>query len=205
MTRLYVIVDPEHCAGRDPSLVGEQALRGGAAVLQLRAKRMSDAAQLSLARDLRARCARHGASFWVNDRIDIALLSEADGLHLGQDDLPVPEARKLAPGLALAVSTHSPEQVAAACAVGITMIGFGPIFATQSKERPSPTVGISGLGAICAAHPTLDVVAIGGIQVAHGRELAAAGARYAAVISAVCGAAEPEAAARALTYALAQR
>jgi thiamine-phosphate pyrophosphorylase len=205
MNGLYVIVDPEHCAGRDPSVVAEQALRGGAAVLQLRAKRLSDANKLALARDLRARCTRHGAAFWVNDRLDIALLAEADGLHLGQDDLPPSEARKLAPRLALAMSTHSPDQVRAALDQGITTIGFGPIFTTHSKEHPSPSVGLQGLRAVCAAHPGLDVIAIGGIQQLHAAEIAAAGARYAAVISAVCGAPDPEAAARALSSALAQR
>jgi thiamine-phosphate pyrophosphorylase len=205
MKGLYVIIDPEHCAGRDPSAVAELALSGGARVLQLRAKRFSDRAWLALARDLRARCTRHGAAFWVNDRVDIALLAEADGLHLGQDDLPAPEARKLAPKLKLGVSTHSLEQVAAAAAQGVTTIGFGPIFATQSKQRPSPTVGIAGLSAVCAAYPALEVIAIGGIQRVHAEGLRRAGASYAAVISAVCGAPDPEAAARALSEALTQR
>jgi thiamine-phosphate pyrophosphorylase len=205
MKGLYVIIDPEHCAGRDPSAVAELALAGGACALQLRAKQLSDRAWLELARDLRARCARHGAAFWINDRVDIAVLSEADGLHLGQDDLPVLEARKLAPRLKLGVSTHSPEQVAAAAAQGITTVGFGPIFATHSKERPSPTVGIAGLSAVCTAYPALEVIAIGGIQQAHAGALRRAGAGYAAVISAVCGAADPEAAARALHDALLER
>jgi thiamine-phosphate pyrophosphorylase len=205
MKGLYVIVDPEHCRGRDPGTVAEQALRGGAAVLQLRAKHMTDAAKLALARDLRARCTRHGAAFWVNDRLDIALLAEADGLHLGQDDLPPSEARKLAPRLLLALSTHSPEQARAALAQGVRLVGFGPIFTTHSKERPAPSVGLAGLRAVCAAHPELDVIAIGGIQPAHAAEIAAAGASYAAVISAVCGAPDPEAAARELSSALAQR
>jgi thiamine-phosphate pyrophosphorylase len=202
MKGLYVIIDPEHCAGRDPSAVAELALSGGARALQLRAKRFTDREWLSLARDLRARARRHGASFWINDRVDIALLAEADGLHLGQDDLPVHEARKLAPGLALALSTHSLDQVEAAVAAGVSTIGFGPIFATQSKERPSPTVGIAGLAAVCTAYPTLEVIAIGGIQRAHAAQLSRAGASYVAVISAVCGVSDPEAAARALSDAL---
>jgi thiamine-phosphate pyrophosphorylase len=202
MKGLYVIVDPEHCAGRDPSAVAEQALRGGTRALQLRAKHLADASLLALARDLRARCLAHGAAFWVNDRLDIALLSEADGLHLGQEDLPPHEARKLAPRLKLGLSTHSLDQVRAARAAGVTTIGFGPIFQTRSKERPSPTVGIEGLRAVCAAHPELEVIAIGGIALSHAAELAQAGASYAAVISAVCGAADPEAAARALSTAL---
>lgn len=202
MKGLYVIIDPEHCAGRDPGAIAAQALTGGARVLQLRAKRLADRNLLALARDLRALTRRHGARFWLNDRVDVALLAEADGVHLGQEDLPPNEARKLAPALALGISTHSLEQVAAAAAAGVSTIGFGPIFATQSKERPSPTVGIGGLSAVCAAYPALDVIAIGGIQRQHAADLRRAGASYAAVISAVCGAADPEAAARELSAAL---
>jgi thiamine-phosphate pyrophosphorylase len=202
MKGLYVIIDPEHCRGRAPSAIAEQALRGGARVLQLRAKRLTDAALLLLARDLRARCSAHGAAFWLNDRLDIALLADADGLHLGQDDLPPHEARKLAPRLALGLSTHSLAQVSAARAQGIATIGFGPIFATQTKEHPSPTVGIAGLRAACAAEPELSVIAIGGVQLAHAADIARSGASYAAVISAVCAADDPEAAARALSDAL---
>jgi thiamine-phosphate pyrophosphorylase len=202
MKGLYVIIDPEHCRDRDPRWVAEQALAGGARALQLRAKRMADGAMLSLARELRALCTGHDARFWVNDRLDIALLARADGLHLGQDDLPPEEVQKLAPGLALGLSTHSLEQVQAARARGVSTIGFGPIFPTTSKERPSPTVGLEGLHAACAAEPGLEVIAIGGIQLAHAPALKRAGASYAAVIGAVCGAADPGAAAQALSRAL---
>jgi thiamine-phosphate pyrophosphorylase len=202
MKGLYVIVDPEHCAGRDPCATAAQALAGGARVLQLRAKRLCDRDLLALARDLRARTRRHGAALWVNDRVDIALLAEADGVHLGQEDLPPHEARQLAPRLTLGISTHSLEQVGAAVAAGVGTIGFGPIFATQSKERASATVGVAGLAAVCAAYPQLEVIAIGGIRQSHAADLRRAGASYAAVISAVCGAPNPEAAARALSAAL---
>ena len=204
MTGLYVIIDPEHCRGREPLRVAEQALLGGASLLQLRAKRLGDGQHLALAHALRQRCSAHGVPFWINDRLDIALLSGADGLHLGQDDLPAHEVRAFAPKLALGLSTHSLAQVGEARAAGLSTIGYGPIFSTQSKEHPSPTVGIESLRAVCAQHPELSVIAIGGIQLAHAALIAHSGARYAAVISAVCGASDPEASARALTDALAE-
>ncbi|HEX6240708.1 MAG TPA: thiamine phosphate synthase [Polyangiales bacterium] len=202
MKGLYVIIDPEHCRGRDPRLVCRQALEGGAALIQLRAKRLTDTALLGLARELAALCADHGVSFWLNDRLDIALLARANGLHLGQDDLRPADVRQLAANLALGLSTHSLEQVEAARAQPVSLIGFGPVFETSSKERPSPRVGLLQLAAACRAAPELDLVAIGGIQLQHARDIARSGAAYAAVISAVCGADDPRAAARALSDAL---
>ena len=202
MKGLYVILDPEHCQRRDPLFVCEQALEGGAALLQLRAKQLTDAALLALARAVRTRCHAHGVPFWLNDRLDIACLAQADGLHLGQDDLPPHEVRAFAPALALGLSTHSRQQVERARTEPVRMIGFGPIFPTTSKERPSPTVGLSELATICRATPELEVVAIGGIQLAHAADIARSGATYAAVISAVCAAPDPKAATRALHEAL---
>lgn len=205
MTDLYVIVDPEHCGGRDPLAICEAALRGGAAALQLRAKALEDRALLALARAMRERCRAHGVPFWVNDRADIALLCTADGLHLGQDDLPLVDARSLSPSLRLGLSTHSLAQARAAAAQAPSLIGFGPVFDTQTKSAPAPTQGIAQLTQVCRTFPSLDVVAIGGIRLKHAPELARSGARYAAVISAIGAAPEPEQAARSLRAALAQR
>jgi thiamine-phosphate pyrophosphorylase len=202
MKGLYVIIDPEHCAGRDPRWVCAQALAGGAALIQLRAKQLSDAALLTLARELGAACRAHHVPFWLNDRLDLALLAGADGLHLGQDDIAPSEARGLAPHLALGLSTHSLEQAECALSLPVQMIGFGPVFDTTSKQRPSPTVGLEALARVCRSLPTLDVVAIGGIQLASAAAVARTGAAYAAVISAVCAAPDPEAATRALCEAL---
>lgn len=201
MTALYVVLDPAHCLGRDPIWVAEQALLGGARVLQLREKQMLDGARLRLARDLRALTREHGAQFWLNDRADLAVLCEADGLHLGQDDLPPSEARRLVGDMRIGLSTHSLAQVRAAASCGVQWIGFGPVFDTRSKENPDATVGTSVLAAACATS-SLPVVAIGGISVASAREVAEAGASYAAVIGAVCGAEDPRQAARALCDAL---
>jgi thiamine-phosphate pyrophosphorylase len=194
MKGLYVIIDPEHCAGRDPLWVAEQALAGGCALLQLRAKNMSDASRLTLARALSQRCAAAGVPFWVNDRADVALLAQAQGLHLGQDDLPLHEARRLVGAMQIGLSTHNLTQAQTAAQAGITLIGFGPVFATHSKARADPIVGLSGLQQVCS-QVTVPVVAIGGITLENVTQVAQSGARYVAVIGAVCGAAEPRAAA----------
>jgi thiamine-phosphate pyrophosphorylase len=201
MKGLYVIVDPEHCQGRDPLWVAEQALLGGCAALQLRAKGMSDAARLRLARALKERCAKASVPFWLNDRLDLALLADADGLHLGQDDLPISEARRLWGNRPLGLSTHTLPQASTAQIAGADMIGFGPIFGTRSKENPDPAVGLPGLREACT-RVQRPVVAIGGITLAHAADIRRAGASYAAVIAAVCGAADPGKAARELHQAL---
>jgi thiamine-phosphate pyrophosphorylase len=201
MKGLYVIVDPEHCAGRDPLWVAEQALEGGCAALQLRSKTMDDAGRLRLARALKQRCASAGVPFWMNDRLDIALLCDADGLHLGQDDLPVSEARKLWGARPLGLSTHTLPQVSTAHISAVDVIGFGPIFATRSKLNPDPAVGLTGLREACV-RVSRPIVAIGGVTLEHAADIRASGAACAAVIGAVCAAADPAAAARALHAAL---
>ncbi len=201
---LYVIVDPEHCGGRDPLWVAERALSGGASVLQLRSKGLPDAQRLALARRLRLLTRDHGVPFWVNDRADLALLSEADGLHLGQDDLPPREARRLVgPDMKLGLSTHSLAQAQAARAEPVELLGFGPLFATRSKAHPDPEVGPSGLAQVLRVIPS-PVVAIGGINHGNIAAVASLSPAYVAVISAVCSARDPEGAARELVAALAR-
>lgn len=201
MRGLYAIIDPEHCRGRDPRWVAEEVLAGGCAALQLRAKALLDRELLSLARALATRCAARGVPFWLNDRIDLALLADAHGVHLGQDDVPLADARTLVGGRALGLSTHSLAQAQAASAAGADLIGFGPIFATTSKLRPDPCVGTEGLRDV-VQNVSCPVVAIGGITLAHAAEIARTGASYAAAIGAICGAERPGAAANALHAAL---
>jgi len=198
---LYVIIDPEHCRGRDPLWVAEQALLGGCAALQLRAKALPDRRLLELARVLAQRCSEADVPFWLNDRVDLALLAGARGVHLGQEDLPLADARALAPGCLLGLSTHSLAQALAAEQLGADLIGFGPIFETRSKLRPDAIVGLAALSEVCG-RVHCPVVAIGGITPAAATEVARSGADYAAVIGAVCDADEPQAAARALHEAL---
>lgn len=193
---MYAIVDPEHCAGRDPVLVTEAILAGGCAVLQLRDKR--EATRAALARELLARCRAAGVPFVINDDLELALQLGADGVHLGQGDLPVEQARARAgDDLVIGLSTHDLEQARAAAARGADLIGFGPVFATATKLNPSPVVGIEGLRAVCA-QAALPVVAIGGIGLANVAQVRGADCSLAAVISAVCGASDPRAAAASL-------
>jgi thiamine-phosphate pyrophosphorylase len=196
----YAIVDAPADAGAAVALAG-RLLAGGACALQLRAKRTPTRALVEIGRALRA--VVRGVPFIVNDRIDVALLVGADGVHLGQDDLSLADARRIAPGLLVGVSTHDLEQVRAAA--GADYLGFGPVFATATKERPDPVQGLDGLAAAVRAAAPAPVVAIGGITVAAAPAVAAAGAAAAAVIAAVNGAPDPTAAARAVAGALRAR
>ena len=193
---VYAIVDPACCGGRPVSEVAEDLLRGGAAVLQLRVKEpLPDRELVGLARALAAQCRGARRPFVVNDRADIARIVGADGLHLGQDDVSVEEARRVVGSMPIGVSTHDEAQVERAIASGADLIGFGPVFATTTKERPDPVVGVEALRRVCAASP-VPVVAIGGITLDNVAEVARAGAPLAAAISALAGAPEPEAATR---------
>ncbi|MCC6874649.1 MAG: thiamine phosphate synthase [Sandaracinaceae bacterium] len=198
---LYAIVDPAACRDRDPVAVAEAILRGGCAALQLRDKLNCDHDRLGLARRVGACCRAAGVPFVVNDRPDLALLAGADGVHLGQEDLPIAEARRVAGELWIGRSTHDLAQALDAVDQGADLIGFGPVFATSTKERPDPVVGLEGLGEV-VRRVAVPVVAIGGVTLERAAEVSATGAPLAAAIAAVCAAGDPERAARALHQAL---
>jgi thiamine-phosphate pyrophosphorylase len=199
---LYAIVDPEFCDGRDPIEVAHAILQGGCAVLQLRAKRLRELDFETLAQQIAALCRIASVPFVVNDSAEIAQRVGADGLHLGQSDLPIEQARaRLGPGVAIGLSTHDLEQALAAQRRGADLIGFGPVFPTRSKHNPDPVVGLAGLRAVCSA-VVLPVVAIGGIDAGNAPEIAASGAMFGAAIGALCSAADPRSAARALQLGL---
>jgi len=201
---LYVLIDPEHTRGREPEAVARAALAGGCAVLQLRAKRLADGARLALAERLCALAHAAGVPFVMNDRADLALLSGADGLHLGQDDLPLAAARRLAPGLTLGLSTHSLAQALAGARAGAELLGFGPVYPTRSKALAEPVVGLEALAAVVRG-AGVPVIAIGGLTRDNAPEVARTGVRLGAVIGAVGEADDPEQAARALHAALGGR
>lgn len=194
---VYAILDPAHCGGRDPLRVADAMLAGGAVALQLRSKLGSDRERLALARDLATRCRVHDAVFVMNDRADLALLAGAGALHLGQDDLSVPDARRIVGDLSIGVSTHGTADIERALAYGANLLGFGPVFATSSKERPSPVVGVDGLRR-ALAQSTAPVVAIGGITLENAAAVWATGVPLVAAISALSLAEDPELATRAL-------
>lgn len=202
ITGLYVIIDTCLLYGRSHSEVAAQAIRGGAGIIQLRDKVRSKKQILETARELKKLCKETGTVFIVNDFADIAIAAEADGLHVGQDDLPVEEARKILPaGKIIGCSTPSRELAVAAQAAGADYVAVGAIYPTSSKmmtTTPAEVVGLETLKMVKQA-VSLPVVAIGGINRENVSGVIAAGADSVAVIGAVLGGESPEAAARLLT------
>ncbi len=183
----------------------EGALRGGVDMVQLREKRGDDAALLDLARTLRDLCRRHGALFVVNDRIDLARTIEADGVHLGQEDAPVAAAREhLGPSVLLGVSTHDAVELRGALDDAADYVGVGSLFPTATKGRFVPVGSPELLAplALDAEEAGVPAFGIGGLDVARAEAAAAAGFRRLALCSGILGAADPEAAARAIRSAL---
>jgi thiamine-phosphate pyrophosphorylase len=179
--------------------IATAAVRGGADIVQLRHKTLARGELLDLARRIRAVTAQAGVLFVVNDHVDIALLSEADGVHLGPDDLSIPSALRVAGDrLLIGASASSPEAARAAVADGADYLGSGPAFATPIKTEKQ-VIGPKGVAAIAAAvGPEVPVFAIGGIDESNIAQLIAEGLRRVCVIRAVSGASDPEQAARRL-------
>jgi thiamine-phosphate pyrophosphorylase len=173
----------------------EAAVAGGVDLVQVREKRLSDAALLRVLEDARELTRRLGIPLVVNDRPDLAVLAEADAVHVGQDDLPVEAVRRF--GFPVGLSTHAPAEIAAADA---DSIGVGPVYATPTKEG-RPAVGLE-LVRHAAAHATQPWFAIGGIDRTNVEQVVAAGATRVAVVRAIADAPDPEAAARELRAAL---
>ncbi len=183
---------------RDDEALARALIGGGARVLQVRLKPATTRATLAAARMARRVTRELGAILIVNDRVDVALAVEADGIHVGQDDLALADVQRIAPGLIVGVSTHDLAQVRAAVAGGADYLGFGPVFATATKLDPDPVVGLDGLTAAVTAAGAVPVVAIGGIRIEHAGAIAATGAAAACAIGAVNQALDVGAAARAL-------
>lgn len=200
--QLYVIVDRSAIGARDPAHVALAAARGGADAIQLRDKSGTARWLLTLATRLLPQLRALHVPLIINDRADIAHLVGADGVHLGQDDLPVPEVREwLGPHRLIGQSTHSVEQAVAAASQPLDYLALGPIFPTPTK----PDYGSIGLQQI---RPVIErvsrpVVCIGGMETSNLAAVRSAGARCIAVVRAVCGATHPEEAARQLKQAFA--
>jgi thiamine-phosphate diphosphorylase len=202
-TPLYVILDRGSAGGWDKGAAGdrdlapvlEAVLAGGCRVVQLREKTMPLVDLFPVARALRRRCREAGCLFIVNDRVDLALSVEADGVHVGQDDLPASEARRLLrPGMILGVSTHDESQARRARDDGADYVAVGSMFPTGSKAG----FRLVGPDLIRRVRPEIPapLVAIGGITLDNVTEVIRAGADAVAVISAVCAAPDPAAAVR---------
>jgi thiamine-phosphate diphosphorylase len=190
---LYVILDRIAAQGRDLVDVLDAAVAGGCRMVQLREKTWPSGQVLPLAQRLRARCAAAGVTFIVNDRVDLALAVDADGVHLGQDDLPARVARPLLrPGMILGVSTHDVGQARAALADGAVYVAVGSMFPTPTKAD-FQLVG-PGLIRKLRAEISVPLVGIGGITHDNVQDVIRAGADGVAVISAVGATTDPRAA-----------
>lgn len=187
-SRLYPIVDVDALSQRgiDVLAFAERVLGARPRYLQLRAKSLGARDTLALLRALVPLCRAAGVPLFANDRPDLALLAGADGVHVGQDDLPLAEVRRFAPNLRVGLSTHDLPQLEAALERAPDYVAFGPVFSTSSKARPDPVVGVAGLreAAERARSRGVELVAIGGIDRPRAREIAETGA-IAAVIAAL--------------------
>jgi thiamine-phosphate pyrophosphorylase len=201
----YAILDLKGRArpgsGETERLVSE-LLGARPCVLQIRGKALPAAELRDVAAEALPLCRAAGVPLCVNDRVDVALAVGADAVHVGQDDLPLAEVKRLAAGrVQVGVSTHNAEQARAALDGGADYLGFGPIFATRSKDNPDPVVGLAALEAVARAAAPTPVVAIGGITLDTVKLVASAGAQAAAVISAVEAASDRTAAGRRVAAA----
>lgn len=184
---LYAILDPEQTKGRAPESVLSALLEAGITILQLRVKTMQPNEFFDLAQRVRAETKARGCKLIVNDRVDIALACNADGVHLGQDDLPLGAARKLMGSKIVGISTHDLQQAQEAERNGADYIGFGPMFGTTTKATGYSARGVEMLREIRVA-VKLPIVAIGGIKEQNVQQVLQAGADSAAIVSDILGA-----------------
>ena len=197
---LYLITDPQLCARHGLVETVVAAVRGGVSTVQLRDKQASDDELIDQARRLKAALAGSDVPLIINDRLAVAVESGADGLHIGQDDGDVATARTaLGERAIIGLSVQNHDQLARLDPKALDYLGLGPVFATSTKRDHARPLGFEGLAALVAASP-LPAVAIGGLKAEHAGQVRAAGAKGSAVISAICGQPDPEAAARAFFH-----
>ena len=201
--KLYLIIGAAHCADQDPAALAAQAVRGGVTLVQLREKELSTRAFFQQAQALQNALAPLGVPLLINDRIDIALAARAAGVHIGQDDLPAAEARRvLGPDAIIGLTARSMAEAEAAPLELLDYISIGGVFATSSKNNTDAPIGLDGLCAIAQrlrAKTKLPLTAIAGIDHRNAAEVIRAGVDGVAVISAICAAESPQNAARELS------
>ena len=194
---LYLVLDPALCGTRGMAATARAAAEGGVTAVQLRHKTASTADMVAAGRALQEALAGTGVPLIVNDDVDAAIALPADGLHVGQDDLPPAEARaRIGRAMVLGLSVETVEAAKAVDPAVVDYVGVGPVFATGTKPDHKPPSGFDGLARLVAASP-VPSVAIGGLKADHAAHVAAAGAAGMAVVSAICGSADPRVAARA--------
>jgi thiamine-phosphate pyrophosphorylase len=209
--RLNAIVDPERANGRDLAELARLCAEGGATLVQLRDKLGNTRAMVDEARAIKQALGPLSVPFVVNDRVDVALAAGADGVHLGQDDMAVADARRLlGPGAIIGLSVKNTGEAEAAPIDLIDYVGSGGVYVTLSKEQKNPPIGPEGLGRIIAVlkrragerNKQLPVCGIAGIDASNAGAVIGAGAEGVAVISALSLSPDPAAAARALRRAV---
>jgi thiamine-phosphate pyrophosphorylase len=201
--RLNAIVDPERAGGHQLADLARACARGGATLVQLRDKLSATRAMIEEARAIKKALGDSGVPFVVNDRVDVAMAADADGVHLGQEDMAVEDARQLlGPDAIVGLSIKSVAEAEAAPLALIDYVGSGGVYVTTSKQQNNPPIGPAGLARIIAALryrvPDLPVCGIAGIDADNAGEVIAAGADGVAIISALSLAPDPAAAARTL-------
>jgi thiamine-phosphate pyrophosphorylase len=199
---LYLVTDESLTAGESLERIVQEAMAGGVTAVQVREKTASTREFLERARRMRRVTREAGVSLIVNDRIDIALAVDADGVHVGQSDMPAAESRAMIGAeRVLGVTAANTEEARRAVDDGADYIGCSAVFATPTKTDTGPPIGVRGLGELCRA-VAVPVVAIGGIKAGNATEVIAAGAAGVAVVSAIVSAADPREAAFELLSAV---
>jgi thiamine-phosphate pyrophosphorylase len=206
---VYAVADVAHTRGRPLADLVEAAVAGGATLVQLRDKTSETRAMVATARALAGVLRGTGVPLIVNDRVDVALAAGADGVHLGQDDMDIADARRLlGPRAILGVTVRTEREARATPLAAADYAAVGGVFATSSKANETPPVGLDGLSALAAIlrarRPGLPICAIAGITAANAAGVIAAGADGLAVVSTIFMADDPAAAARALAGAVAE-
>jgi thiamine-phosphate pyrophosphorylase len=194
---IYPVTCEKLSAGRTNLDVLRAVIEGGASIVQLREKECSTRVFYQIAEQFRTETAKAGLLLIINDRIDVALAVGADGVHLGQDDLPIPAARRLAPHLLIGASTHSREEALQAEREGADYVNIGPIFPTRTKERIANLLGPEAIGSIRSAI-TIPFTVMGGITASNLDLVLQQGARRVAMITAITLAADMAATVRTL-------
>ena len=195
---VYLVTDQGLCGARGTIETVRQAIAAGATIVQLRDPLAKTRALVEEARALAALLRPAGIPFIVNDRVDVAIAAEADGVHLGQSDMSVADARALmGPQPILGLSITAMADLDGCDLAGVDYLGVGPVFATSTKADAAPAMGLAGLAAVRAA-ASLPIVAIGGINAANAADVMAAGADGIAIVSAICAAPDARAATREL-------
>jgi thiamine-phosphate pyrophosphorylase len=201
---VYLVTDAALCGDYGVERTVEEAVKGGASIVQLRDKHAPDEAMIAQARRLKACLNAHAArsgrrvALIINDRLNVALESGAEGLHVGQSDTAVREARQaMGEDAIIGLSINNAEQLADAPVALLDYVGLGPVFATPSKQDHAAPIGFDGLAALAEACP-LPGVAIGGVKAEHVQAVKQSGAHGMAVVSAICGQPSPYDAAKAL-------